>query len=158
MKRIIYPGTFDPITLGHMDLIERALCLFDHVIIGIAKNTSKGTCFSYEKRIELIKQIFLFHPNVEVCGFEGLLVDFAQKMNIYTVLRGLRAISDFEYELQLANANRRLLSQMETVFLTPSEPYAFTSSSLVREIAKYGGNVSQFVHPIIEEALKKHER
>ncbi len=154
MKTVIYPGTFDPITKGHSDIIERALRLFDYVIVAVAKNASKTPCFSQETRIELAQQVLAPLPNVKVCAFNGLLIDFAKQHNVRMVLRGLRVVSDFEYELQLTNANRRLLPDIETVFLTPAERYAFTSSSLVREIATYGGDTTQFVDPIVAEALK----
>lgn len=158
MKTAIYPGTFDPITKGHSDIIERATRLFDHIIVAIASNTSKAPYFSHEKRIELAKQVLAPFSQVEVCGFNCLLIDFAQQRNVKILLRGLRVVSDFEYELQLANANRRLLPHIETVFLTPSERYAFTSSSLVREIAAYAGDASQFVDPIVAQALKTVRR
>lgn len=155
MKTVIYPGTFDPITRGHVDIIERASRLFDRILVGVARNTSKLPCFSHDKRIELARHVLSPYPDVEVCGFNSLLIDFAEQQNAYIILRGLRVVSDFEYELQLANANRRLLANIETVFLTPSEEYAFTSSSLVREIAAYGGDVSQFVDPVVAAALKE---
>lgn len=153
MKIAIYPGTFDPITLGHMDIIQRATELFDKIIIAVAQNTGKVPYFEHEQRIELARQVLAPLANVEVHGYHTLLVDFAKQHAVNILLRGLRVVSDFEYELQLANANRRLSPTIETVFLTPSEQYAFTSSSLVREIARYNGDVSQFVDPIVAKAL-----
>lgn len=155
MKRIaIYPGTFDPITNGHMDLIERATHLFDTVIVAVAKATSKAPVFNLDERVELASEVLNGFKNVEVCGFDILLVEFMKQKNATIILRGLRAVSDFEYEFQLASMNRHLSDTVETVFLTPAEQYTFISSSLVREIARLGGDVSQFVDPKVVAALK----
>ncbi|MCK8045094.1 pantetheine-phosphate adenylyltransferase [Shewanella sp. 1CM18E] len=152
-KRAIYPGTFDPVTNGHTDLIERAANLFEHVIIGIAANPSKQPRFSLEKRVELLKTVTAHLDNVEVVGFSGLLVDFAKQQNASVLVRGLRAVSDFEYEFQLANMNRRLSPDLESVFLTPAEENSFISSTLVKEVALHGGDVTQFVHIEVANAL-----
>ncbi|GLS82163.1 pantetheine-phosphate adenylyltransferase [Paraferrimonas haliotis] len=152
-NRAIYPGTFDPITNGHADLIHRAAQLFKHVVIGIAASPSKQPRFSLEERVELVEKIVSQYPNVEVIGFSGLLVDFAKQQNASVLIRGLRAVSDFEYEFQLANMNRRLNPDLESVFLTPAEENSFISSTLVKEVALHGGDVSQFVHPSVEQAL-----
>lgn len=155
MKRIaIYPGTFDPITNGHTDLIERATHLFDTVIVAVAKATGKAPVFNLDERVALASEILSGFKNVEVCGFDILLVEFMKQKNATIILRGLRAVSDFEYEFQLASMNRHLSDKVETVFLTPAEQYTFISSSLVREIARLGGDVSQFVDPKVVAALK----
>lgn len=153
-RRAIYPGTFDPVTNGHADLIERAARLFKHVIIGIAANPSKQPRFTLEERVEQVKLITAHLNNVEVVGFSGLLVDFARDQKASVLVRGLRAVSDFEYEFQLANMNRRLSPDLESVFLTPAEENSFISSTLVKEVALHGGDVSQFVHPQVAAALK----
>lgn len=154
----IYPGTFDPITNGHCDLVQRACCLFDHVIIGIASNPKKHPLFSLQQRIDMAQQIFIETPQVQVIGFEGLLVEFAQKQQANVILRGLRAVSDFEYEFQLASMNRRLAPKVESLFLTPAEQHSFVSSTLVREVAALGGDISTFVHPIVKAALAHKNR
>jgi len=151
--KAIYPGTFDPVTNGHSDLIIRASRLFGEVIIGVAASPSKKPRFSLEKRVEMIKNITTELDNVTVVAFSGLLVDFAQSHQAKVLIRGLRAVSDFEYELQLANMNRRLSPELESVFLTPSEGNSFISSTLVKEVALHNGDVSQFVHPSIKAAL-----
>lgn len=159
MKTIaLYPGTFDPLTNGHSDLIARASRLFGKVIVAIAANPNKKPFFSLEERVALAKDILKAHKNVEVRGFDILLVHFAKKQKANVILRGLRAVSDFEFEFQLANMNRRLAPKIETMFLTPAEQYAYISSSLVREIALLGGNVSPFVHPKVEAALRARIR
>lgn len=156
MKKIaIYPGTFDPITNGHTDLVERAAKLFDRVIVAIAASTQKGPMLDLELRINLARQVLAHLDNVEVTGFDCLLTRFAEKSGANIIVRGLRAVSDFEYEFQLANMNRALNPAIESVFLTPAEQYSFVSSSLVREIAALQGDVSKFVHPIVDNALKK---
>jgi pantetheine-phosphate adenylyltransferase len=152
-KTIIYPGTFDPVTKGHTDLIERAARLFERVIVAVAASTGKAPLFSHHERIDLLKQVVAKYPNVEVVGFHGLLIDFAQQQQVSVILRGLRAVSDFEYEFQLASMNRRILPTLETLFLTPGEQYSFISANLVREIAALGGDVSQFVHEVVAKAL-----
>ena len=155
MKRVVYPGTFDPITNGHVDLVERACRLFDHVIVAIAARTKKNPLFTLEERVSLCKQTLAHLDNVEICGFDVLLADFVKKKKANSVLRGLRAVSDFEYEFQLANMNRALLPQMESLFLTPAEHLSYISSSLVREIASLGGDVGKFVPPLVAKELKQ---
>lgn len=154
-KRIaVYPGTFDPITLGHEDLVHRAAHLFDEVIVAVAGSTNKGTLFNLEERVALAKGVFAAYSNVKVVGFSGLLMQFVQDQKAQVVIRGLRAASDFEYEFQLAGMNRKLYPKLETLFLTPSEQYMFVSSSLVREVAKLGGDVNQFVSATVVNAIK----
>ncbi|WOH36879.1 pantetheine-phosphate adenylyltransferase [Thalassotalea fonticola] len=150
----IYPGTFDPVTNGHSDLIERASLLFDQVIVGVAASPSKKPRFNLEKRVAMLTEITAHLNNVTVQGFSGLLVDFAKQANAQVLIRGLRAVSDFEYEFQLANMNRRLYPELESVFLTPAEENSFISSTLVKEVSLHGGNVSEFVHPVVKEALE----
>jgi pantetheine-phosphate adenylyltransferase len=150
---IVYPGTFDPITNGHTDIIERAAKLFQHVIVAIAANPQKSPVISYEKRIALVKEIVAPIKNVEVRGFDSLLIHFVKECRANMILRSLRSVSDFEYEFQLAGMNRRLAPEIETVFLTPAEKYSYISSTLVREIAFLGGDVSQFVHPNVVKVL-----
>jgi pantetheine-phosphate adenylyltransferase len=154
-QAVIYPGTFDPITKGHMDLIERAARLFKRVIIAVAANPGKTPVFAHAERIELVKKVLAPLKNVSVCGFNGLLIEFAKQQNISIILRGLRAVSDFEYEFQLASMNRHLAAGIETIFLTPDEKYSFVSANLVREIAELGGDVTEFVHKTVASALKK---
>ena len=151
--KAIYPGTFDPVTNGHTDLIARASNLFPEVIVGVAASPSKKPLFSLEQRVELLEQVTQNMPNVKVVGFSGLLVDFAKSHNASVLIRGLRAVSDFEYEFQLANMNRRLYPDLESVFLTPAEENSFISSTLVKEVAIHGGDVSQFVDKQIKTAL-----
>ena len=151
----IYPGTFDPITNGHADLIQRARRRFSRVIVAVAGSTGKSTCFSLEERVALARTAVAQIDSVEVTGFDGLLVRFAEEQGAGVILRGLRAVSDFEYEFQLASMNRKLAPSVETMFLTPDEGYSFISSSLVREIASLGGDVAAFVHPAVQEALKE---
>ncbi len=156
-KRIaIYPGTFDPITNGHIDLIQRAANLFDEVIVAIAANSKKNPYFSLDHRIELCEDVLTL-PNVRVMGFSSLLIDFAKEQNAGTLIRGLRAVSDFEYEFQLASMNRNLAPNIESVFLMPADEYSFISSSLVKEVASLGGDISKFVHPLINQALIKNK-
>ena len=154
MKTVIYPGTFDPITIGHVDLVERAAAIFDKVILAIAFSEKKRPLFTLEERIDLSQQALAHVPNVEFLGYSNLLVDFARQNNARFVLRGVRQIADFEYELQLANMNRAMYPEMETVFLTPSENCAFISSTLVREIASMKGQFDQFVPPVVAAALR----
>jgi len=151
--RVIYPGTFDPITNGHLDLILRAANMFDHVVIGVAASPSKKTMFTLEERVELIKEVVQSHNNISVVGFSGLLVDFAKSENANLLIRGLRTTVDFEYEFGLTNMYRKLLPTLESVFLTPSEEYAFLSSTIVREVAIHGGDISRFVPQNVAEAL-----
>lgn len=159
MKRnAVYPGTFDPITNGHNDLLRRAASIFDRVVVAIAANPSKAPLLKLETRVDLAKRVLADLKNVEVMGFSGLTVDFAKQNQLSVIVRGLRAVSDFEFEFQLATMSRHLSPEIETVFLTPHEPFSFISSTLVREIAVLGGNVKEFVHPIVEAELKKHRR
>ena len=151
----LYPGTFDPITNGHNDLILRAARIFDEVIVAIAGNPGKRPLFSLDERVEMAKHVTQDMPSVRVVGFEGLLIDCVLGHGATVVLRGLRAVSDFEYEFQLASANRRLAPDIETVFLTPSEAHTFTSAALVKEIATYRGDVSSFVTPEVHAALRE---
>jgi len=155
MKIAIYPGTFDPITNGHLDIIERAIKMFDKVIVTIARNSSKNPLFSDEERVELIREAVKGWKRVEVDSFEGLLVEYVRKRKAGVVLRGLRAISDFEYEFQLALTNRKLNDNFETVFLMPGEKYTYLNSTIVREIARLGGDVSDFVPPVVKKAFEK---
>lgn len=150
----VYPGTFDPVTNGHSDLVARASRLFDKVIVAIAASPSKAPLFDLEHRIQLAKQVLDKHNNVEICGFSDLLVDFVHKREANVILRGLRVVSDFEYEMQLASMNRHLAPEIETLFLTPSEKSSFISSTLVREIASHRGDVSEFVHPLVVKGLQ----
>jgi pantetheine-phosphate adenylyltransferase len=150
----VYPGTFDPITLGHEDIVHRAADLFDEVIVAVAGSTSKSTLFTLEERVALAQSVFKA-DNVKVVGFSGLLMQFVQEQGAQMVIRGLRAASDFEYEFQLAGMNRKLYPKLETIFLTPAEQYMFVSSSLVREVARLGGDVHQFVSPAVEDAIFK---
>ena len=154
MIKAVYPGTFDPLTRGHEDLVRRASKLFDTVILGIAESRAKRTYFSLDERIEIAREVLSGVKNVQVVGFEGLLTDFVRKQGARVVLRGLRAVSDFEYEFHLAGMNRDLYPDMETVFLTPSEQHMFISATLVRELATLGGDISQFVHPLVAKKLK----
>jgi len=159
MIKAIYPGTFDPLTLGHLDVIERASVLFESVIVAAAISTSKNTLLNIDERTEVIENSVKHIGNCTVERFDGLLVDFAQQCGAGVIIRGLRAISDFEYEFQMALTNRKIAANIETVFLMPSEKYSYISSTLVREIAKYGGNISEFVPPeaakVINSKLKK---
>jgi len=152
----IYPGTFDPITNGHSDLIERASQLFNRVVVAVAGSSSKQPTFSFEERVALANEVLAGVPGVEIRGFRGLLVDYVQTCNAQIILRGLRAVSDFEYEFQLAGMNRRLYPGVETLFMMPAERYTYLSASLVREIAALGGDVSEFVHARVLAALREH--
>jgi pantetheine-phosphate adenylyltransferase len=151
--KAIYPGTFDPITLGHEDVVRRAARLFDEVVVAVAQSHSKRPLFSLEERVELASKVLADCPNVKVVGFTGLLMQFAREEGARVVIRGLRAVSDFEYEFQLAGMNRHLYPEVETLFLTPAEQYMFISASLVREIAQLGGDISQFVSPMIKQSI-----
>lgn len=154
----VYPGTFDPITHGHTDLVARAASLFDRVVVAVAESPVKQPGFSLDDRIALARLALADVPNVEVRGFSSLLAHFVQEIGAGVIVRGLRAVSDFEYEFQLASMNRHLIPQAETLFLTPAEQYSFISSSLVREIARLGGDVSSFVHPAVQQALRQRWR
>jgi pantetheine-phosphate adenylyltransferase len=150
----MYPGTFDPITNGHSDLVRRACRIFDKVVIAIAANPGKAPLFTLEQRVALTRAVLSDLPEVEVTGYSGLTVDFATKHGLNVIMRGLRAVSDFEFEFQLATMSRHLSDKVETVFLTPTEQFNFVSSTLIREIASLGGNVSEFVHPLVADALR----
>jgi len=151
----IYPGTFDPITKGHVDLVERAVRMFGRVVVAVAENRNKAPLFSLDERVEMARESLGEMSTVEVLGFDTLLVEFARATGSHVILRGLRAVSDFEFEFQLAGMNRHLGPEIETVFMTPSERYAFISSSLIREISKLGGDVSAFVPEAVQTALSQ---
>ncbi len=151
----IYPGTFDPITRGHEDLVRRACDLFDRVIVGVADSRSKRPFFSLDERLEMAREVLAVYPNVEVQGFSSLLMDFLTAHNAHVIVRGLRAVSDFEYEFQMAGMNRSLRPDVETVFLTPSDQYMFISATMVREIGMLGGDVSKFAHPMVVERIAR---
>lgn len=152
---VLFPGTFDPITNGHIDLVARATRLYSRIVVAVAESTRKGPTFDLDTRVALAKEALAKYPNVQVEGFDILLADFAREKNARAVIRGLRAVSDFEYEFQLANMNRRLAPEMESLFLVPAEQYSFLSSSLVNKVARLGGDVSSFVPKIVEKALKE---
>ena len=154
-RSVLYPGTFDPVTYGHHDLIRRAARLFDHVLVAVAADTGKQSAFTLDERVELVRKVTADLDNVEVSGFSGLTVEFAKSRGISSILRGLRAVSDFEFEFQMAAMNRHLGPEVETVFLTPAEHFTFISSSLVRQVASLGGDVSELVDPDVEIALRK---
>ena len=159
MKRnAVYPGTFDPITNGHHDLVRREASIFSRLVIAIAANPNKAPMFPLAQRVEMARAVLVDLPNVEVVGYAGLTVEFARKNDLNVVIRGLRAVSDFEFEFQLANMSRHLSPEIETVFMTPQEQFTFISSTLVREIAVLGGDVSEFVHPIVAVELRKQRR
>jgi pantetheine-phosphate adenylyltransferase len=153
MIKAVYPGTFDPITLGHQDLVRRASALFDKVVVGIAVSEAKRPFFQLDERIRLAREVLKPYRNVTIAGFGGLLMDFVRAQKAQVILRGLRAVSDFEYEFQMAGMNRNLYPDVETVFLTPAEQYQFISATIVREIATLGGDVSTFVQPLVARAL-----
>ena len=153
--KAVYPGTFDPFTNGHNDLVRRACGIFDKVVVAIAANPGKAPLFPLDLRIELARAVLADVPNVEVTGYTGLTVEFARAHGLKVMMRGLRAVSDFEFEFQLATMSRHLTDQVETVFLTPTEQFNFISSTLIREIASLGGDVRKFVHPLVADALKQ---
>jgi pantetheine-phosphate adenylyltransferase len=153
-RTAVYPGTFDPITNGHVDLVDRASPLFERLVVGVAESPGKGPALPLELRVDLARNALARYPNVEVRGFNGLLAHFVREIGGGVLLRGLRAVSDFEYEFQLASMNRHLIPEVETLFLTPAEQYGFISSSLVREISRLGGDVSGFVPPAVAAALQ----
>lgn len=155
MKKAIYPGSFDPVTLGHIDVIERASRLFDHLIIGVLNNSAKTPLFSVEERVKMLREVTKHLPNVEVKSFDGLTVDFTRACGANGLVRGLRAVTDFEYELQIAQLNRVIAPEIDTVFLTTNLKYAYLSSSSVKEVAAYGGDISSFVTPFVEEEVHK---
>jgi len=154
MIKVVYPGTFDPITKGHEDVVRRAAGLFGEVVVAVAASRT-NILFDMQERVEMARDVFAGYPNVRVEGFDGLLMSFVQKQGARVVLRGLRAVSDFEYEFQLAGMNRNLYPEMETLFLTPAEKYTFISATMVREVAKFGGDVSKFVSPSVVDRLQK---
>ncbi|OGS81499.1 MAG: pantetheine-phosphate adenylyltransferase [Gallionellales bacterium GWA2_55_18] len=154
MIKVVYPGTFDPITRGHEDVVRRAAGLFSEVIVAVAQSRTQ-TLFTLEERVEMAREVFAVYTNVRVEGFSGLLMSFVQAQGARVVLRGLRAVSDFEYEFQLAGMNRNLYPEMETMFLTPAEKYTFISATMVREVARFGGDVSQFVSPSVAARLQQ---
>ncbi|MBU5378563.1 MAG: pantetheine-phosphate adenylyltransferase [Pantoea sp.] len=153
--KAIYPGTFDPVTLGHLDIVTRAARMFDRVVLAVAASPSKKPMFSLEERVELARNMVAHLPNVEVAGFSDLMANFARAQQANVLVRGLRAVSDFEYEMQLAHMNRHLLPTLESVFLMPTEGFSFVSSSLVKEVARHGGDVSAFLPPHVLQALLK---
>lgn len=155
MRSVVYPGTFDPITNGHMDLVLRAARLFDRVVVAVAADTHKAPTFSIDERVALVREVLRDIPAVEVVSFSGLLVSYTRELGVGVIMRGLRAVSDFEFEFQLASMNRRMAPDIETLFLTPAETYAYISSSLVREIARLHGDVTPFVAPIVQAALRR---
>ena len=155
MRQAIYPGSFDPLTNGHLDIIERALQTFDHVIVAISNNVQKQHAFDLSERIDLVKGCLKGMANIEIDTFDGLLVDYAKKRNVKTILRGLRAASDFEYEFQLANMNRKLARDVQTMFFMTGEESFYVSSRLVREVAQFGGDLSEIVPDLVNKALKK---
>lgn len=159
MKHIaVYPGTFDPVTKGHVDLVERSLRIFDELIVAIAENPKKEPLFSLEERIDMFRKVVARYRRVRIEGFDGLLVDYVREKKASGIIRGLRAVSDFEYEMQMALMNRRLDSSIETVFLMPSEEYSFITSTIVKEAASYGGDVSSLVPKVVVEKLQKKYR
>ena len=151
----VYPGTFDPLTRGHEDLVRRAAHMFDNVIVGVAQSTGKRPLFTLDERVELATEVLAPYGNVTVTGFSGLLMDFIRSHGARVIVRGLRAVSDFEYEFQMAGMNRRLYPDVETLFLTPGEEFMFVSATMVREIGLLGGNVSTFVHPVVAERITR---
>lgn len=156
MNIVVYPGTFDPITNGHKDLVERAARMFDRIIVAVAASPKKNPLLSLDKRVELATRVLAHLPNVEVKGFSNLLAEFVRQHQANIILRGLRAVSDFEYEFQLADMNRKLAPGVESLFLTPTNHLSFVSSTLIREIAALGGDVQEFVDPVVAQALREH--
>lgn len=154
MRTAIYPGSFDPVTLGHLDIIERSAGLFDRVVIGVLTNSQKTPMFSPEERVEMLREVTRQFPNVEVESFSGLTVDFARKSGAKFMIRGLRAVTDFEYELQLSHTNREIAPDIDTIFFTTGINFGYISSSVTKEIASYGGDISRFVPPLVEERVK----
>ncbi|MCB7317916.1 pantetheine-phosphate adenylyltransferase [Lacrimispora sp. 210928-DFI.3.58] len=155
MRIAVYPGSFDPVTLGHGDIIERTAKMFDKVIIGVLNNKAKSPLFSVEERVNMLREVTAGLPNVEVQSFEGLLIDFLRKNSARVIVRGLRAITDFEYELQMAQTNRVIAPEIDTIFLTTNLRYSYLSSSIVKEIAEYHGDISEFLHPMIAEKVRE---
>ena len=155
MAVAVYPGRFDPVTLGHQDIIERSSKIMDRVIVGVLRNQSKSPLFSVEERVDMLMQVSSSLPNVEVQAFDGLLVDFVRQCHAYVIVRGLRAITDFEYELQLSQTNRVIAPEVDTIFLTTNLKYSYLSSSIVKEIAMYHGDISEFLHPEIARRIRE---
>ena len=155
MNKAVYPGSFDPVTLGHLDIIRRTSEMFDRVIIGVLNNKSKSPLFSVEERVNMLKEVTANLPNVEVQSFEGLLIDFVRKNDARVIVRGLRAITDFEYELQMAQTNRVIAPEVDTIFLTTNLRYSYLSSSIVKEIAEFDGEISAFLHPAVAEKVRE---
>ncbi|HZV98540.1 MAG TPA: pantetheine-phosphate adenylyltransferase [Methylophilaceae bacterium] len=156
--KVVYPGTFDPITRGHEDIVRRAAGLFSEVVVAVAQSSGKRPLFDLDERVELASKVLADCPNVQVIGFSGLLMQFVREQDARAVVRGLRAVSDFEYEFQLAGMNRNMFPEVETLFLTPAEQYMFISASLVREIALLGGDVTKFVSPLIQQSIERKIR
>ena len=154
MKTAVYPGSFDPVTMGHLDIVERTSQIFDKVIIGVLNNRAKSPLFSVEERVNMLKEVTADLPNVEVQSFAGLLIDFVRKNEAQIIVRGLRAITDFEYELQMAQTNRVMAPEVDTLFLTTNLRYSYLGSSIVKEIAAGGGDISAFVHPYVAERMR----
>ena len=155
MRVAVYPGSFDPVTLGHIDIIQRTAKMFDKVVIGVLRNRSKSPLFTAEERVELLKQVTADIPNVEVQSFQGLLIDFVRQNHANVIVRGLRAITDFEYELQMAQTNRVIAPEIDTIFLTTNLKYSYLSSTIVKEIARYHGNINEFLHPYVAEKVRE---
>ena len=155
MRTGIYPGSFDPVTLGHFDIIERSSKIFDRLIVGVLQNSSKSPLFSVEERVNMLRKVTEGLDNVEIMSFNGLLVDFVRANEASVVVRGLRAITDFEYELQMAQMNRVIAPEVDTMFLTTNLKYSYLSSSTVKEVARYGGDISSFLHPLVAEEVRK---
>ncbi len=155
MAVAVYPGSFDPVTLGHSDIIKRSSQIMDRVVVGVLNNNSKTPLFSVEERVNMLLEITKDYPNVEVCSFSGLLVDFVRLYHADVIIRGLRAVTDFEYELQLAQTNRVIAPEVDTIFLTTNLKYSYLSSSIVKEIAMYGGDISAFVHPFVAGQIRR---
>lgn len=160
MSVAVYPGSFDPVTLGHLDIIERSAKIMDKVIVGVLKNNSKTPLFSVEERVKMLDEVTKEYPNIKIRSFTGLLVDFAKECEAHIIVRGLRAITDFDYELQMAQTNRIMSPDLDTLFLTTSLEYAYLSSTTVKEVAAFGGDISAFVPPYVEEKIRErmHER
>lgn len=154
MKTAIYPGSFDPVTLGHYDIIERSSQIFDKVIVGVLINSAKSPLFSVEERVKMLKDVTVSLPNVEIQSFNGLLIDFVRQNNANVIVRGLRAVTDFDYELQLAQMNRVIAPEIDTLFLTTNLKYAYLSSSTVKEVARYGGDISEFLEPSVADQVR----
>ena len=155
MKTAIYPGSFDPVTLGHYDIIERSSQIFDRLIVGVLNNSAKSPLFSVEERVKMLEEVTKELPNVEIKSFDGLLIDFARENQAQVIVRGLRAVTDFEYELQMAQMNRVIAPEIDTLFLTTNLKYAYLSSSIAKEVAMYGGDISAFLDPAVEREVQK---